>query len=244
MQQNLPKHIFVIPDGNRRWAKSRGLATGRGHLEGRERFHEISKVMFDLGIPFFTFWAMSENNLNKRGPAEIKNLISLLQESLRNRMADDLLKNQIRFRVLGRWRDYFFFKHLTSLIDMLENRTLFFDKYNLTILLGYDGKTELVEAIQKIIMNTYQLAGPDRNLKPDFETIRQAAWAGELPPVDLEIRTGEKDDGWFHNSSGAMMLHTTDSEIRSSKTFWPDFSEQELKKIIEEYARRERKLGR
>ena len=244
MQQNLPQHIAVIPDGNRRWAKSRSLVPWAGHNKGRERFHEISEAVFALGIPYFTFWAASEDNLSKRSAAEINYLISIMRQSLLSRMADDLLKNQVRFRVLGRWRDCSCFQYLTPPIDALEHKTRLFDKYSLTILLGYDGKHELVETIQKNLYLWFLKLTREPSQPLDFETIRKASWGGELPSVDLVIRTGEKDAGWFHNSSGFMMLHTADSEFYFSKTLWPDFSEQELRKILKEYGKRERKLGR
>lgn len=238
MQQNLPKHVTATPDGGRRWAKLRDLPTLMGHMEGRERFHEISKIAFDLGIPYFTFWAMSEDNLNKRETSEIDGLISLMQESLKSRMADDLLKNQIRFRVLGRWRSMSRYNCLAPLIDDLENKTRLFEKHNLTIMLGYDGTIELEEDIQKNLATWIQWEP-----RLSFEMIRRASWAGILPPVDLVIRTGETMENWFHNSSGFMMLHTANSEIRLSQTLWPDFSVEEFKKIVAEYGQREHKLG-
>ncbi|MBI2064009.1 MAG: di-trans,poly-cis-decaprenylcistransferase [Candidatus Yanofskybacteria bacterium] len=244
MEQKLPRHIAVIPDGNRRWAKHFGLTSFTGHLKGRERFHEISKFAFDLGIPYFTFWAMSEDNLSKRASAEINGLISLMQESLCGPMADDLLKNQIRLRVLGGWKNKSNFDCLAHIIDDLENKTRLFDKHNLTILLGYNGTTELVEAVQKNLYFWFLKLTGEPSQPLDFETIRQAAWTSELPPVDIVIRTGETQENWSHNSSGFMMLHATDSETRYSKTLWPNFSEQEFKKIVEEYGKRERKFGK
>ena len=87
MQNNLPRHVFIIPDGNRRWAMSRHLAPWEGHIQGRERFHEISDVAFECGIPYFTFWAASEDNLTKRDPLEIHFLTELLQKELEGDIA-------------------------------------------------------------------------------------------------------------------------------------------------------------
>lgn len=244
MEKKLPKHVVVIPDGNRRWAESRGLPKILGHSEGKKRFHEISEAAFELGIPYFTFWAMSEDNLNKRETSEIDYLIALMQETLKSRMADHLLKNQIKFRVLGRWRAISRYDCLAPLIDDLENRTRLFDKRHLTIWLGYDGRTELVETVQKNLYLWFLKLTREPSQLLDFETIRQAAWGGELPPVDLEIRTGEMQENWLHNSSGFMMLHTANSEIRLSQTLWPDFSVEEFKQIVAEYGQRERKFGR
>ena len=244
MQQKLPQHVAVIPDGNRRWARLRGLPDEDGHREGRSVFHKISKTAFNLGIPYFTFWAMSEDNHAKRNAIEISSLVSLLKGALESNWTQDLFENQIRFRVRGKWRELTTTKNLARLIDNLEKKTRAFQKHNLTIMLGYDGTTELVETVQKNLYLWFIKLTREPSQPLDFETIRRAAWGGELPRVDLVIRTGEKDDDWSHNSSGFMMLHTANSEIHSSKTLWPDFSEQEFKKILGEYGQRERKFGK
>ncbi|MBI2669562.1 MAG: di-trans,poly-cis-decaprenylcistransferase [Candidatus Yanofskybacteria bacterium] len=242
MQQNLPQHVAIIPDGNRRWARLRGLPDEDGHREGRATFHKISKIAFNLGISYFTFWAMSEDNHAKRSIAEISSLVSLLKEALESNWVKELFENQIRFRVLGNWRELAATKHLASLIDELQWQTRSFNKHNLTVALGYGGEHEVVETIRSNIEDWHYwhpLASSD------FERVRKAAfWTKDLPRVDLEIRTGETMERWLHNSSGFMMLHTTNSEVHISPTLWPDFSEQEFKKIIEEYGQRERKFGK
>lgn len=245
MISGIPNHVAIIPDGNRRWAKSHGLSDQKGHEEGRKRFYEISRVAFGLGISYFTFWAMSEDNYFKRRVDEIDFLISLLKSGLKSHMTKDLLQDKIQFRVLGNWRKLTATKSLAALIDNLEEQTRSFDKHRLTVLLGYDGKHELTEALKKIqaALINWQ---PQNLLQPselDFENLKKTLWTGELPPVDLVIRTGETKENWFHNSSGFMMMHATDSEVHISQTLWPDFTEKEFKKIVEEYGQRERKLG-
>lgn len=248
MQENLPRHIAVIPDGNRRWAKAKGLPMVNGYLEGRQCFRKISQVAFDMGVPYFTFWAMSEDNFQKRSTVMINFLISLLKEELHSRTMDKILRNQIRFRVLGNWRELIFDDAyvLTKLIDKFEDETKSFDKHHLTIMLGYSGITELATAVLKIIRNGWIPSSSHWNNKvtETAEKIGESLWTKELPPVDLEIRTGEKDEHWLHNSSGFMMWHTSNTEIRISQTLWPDFTEQEFNKIIEEYGQRERKFGK
>ncbi|MBI2063262.1 MAG: di-trans,poly-cis-decaprenylcistransferase [Candidatus Yanofskybacteria bacterium] len=245
MKSGIPNHIAIIPDGNRRWAKSKGRPSVMGHLEGKKRFHEISKIAFNLGIPYFTFWAMSEDNYRKRCATEIDYLVSLLKKGLNGRLTKDLFEKQIRFKVFGKWKELTATRVLADLIKNLEMRTANFDKHHLTLLLGYDGKQELVEAFQiQAKMRNWQPQNAWQPGELDFQKIKATLWTRELPPVDLVIRTGETKEHWFHNSSGFMMLHTTDSEIYISPTLWPDFSEEEFKKIIEEYGQRERKLGK
>ena len=247
MQQNLPRHVAIIPDGNRRWAKAKGLPVVNGYLEGRLRFREISQVVFDVGIPYFTFWSMSKDNFHKRSTTLVNFLLSLFKEELHSRTMDRILRNQIRFRVLGNWRDLMPNDTvLAKLIDEFEDKTKGFDRHHLTIMLGYSGTTELATGVLNMIRNEWKpsCSAWTNMVNETAEKIKESLWSRELPPVDLLIRTGEEVPGWMHNSSGFMMLHTTDSEIYSSPTLWPGFSEEEFRKIVTEYGQRERKLGK
>ena len=103
MKENLLRHVFVIPDGNRRWALAKGKMPWEGHSEGRKRFHDVSEAAFKAGIPYFTFWAASEDNLTKRDPLEIKFLIELLRSELEDSIAEKLHRDKVRLRVqIGR----------------------------------------------------------------------------------------------------------------------------------------------
>jgi undecaprenyl diphosphate synthase len=229
--QSIPKHIAIIPDGNRRWAKARGLEPWKGHEFGVENFENISDVAFKQGVQYLTFWAASEDNLTKRSKVEVKALLWLIEKFV---SSDAILKkfvdNQIRVRVLGRWEALLDNKHLTNRIKQIQQDTASFQDYNLTILLGYDGQSEMLAALQHLSVTKQAV---------DAATLRAALWTADLPPVDLVIRTG----GEPHWSAGFMMWHVANSQLYFSSKLWPDFGKNELLEALADYARRGRRMG-
>lgn len=236
--KNVPDHIAIIPDGNRRWARKNGIIPWQGVRKGAERFEETAEFLFSYGVSYVTFWAGSEDNLTKRSVSEVSFLVSLLRNWLKKVSASGtFVKNKIRFRVIGRW-DAVFKKdekttELKRLIVELEKRTSGFKKNNLTVLFGYDGRREMVEAIEKI-------SGMGKGKRLDYETVRNALWTGALPPVDLVIRTG----GEAHWSAGFMMWHTADSQLYFTEKLWPDFKKIDMEKVLEDFSKRERRFGK
>lgn len=229
--ENLPKHLVAIPDGNRRWAKKRGLVPWEGHREGIKKFWEVCEEAFSMGVPYFTFWAASADNLRKRSEVEVKFLVMILKEQIFDKnLFSRLERNQVKLRVVGHWNEILKDKELEDSIRELENKTAGFGEHNLTILFGYDGKNEMMEAIKKL--------GADMDL--DYEKVKTALWTGFLPPVDFLIRTG----GEPHWSAGFMMWLTADSQFYFTEKFWPEFGVEELHKALEDYSSRERRLGK
>lgn len=229
---SLPTHLAVIPDGNRRWARARNLPPWEGHSEGAKRFKEIVDAVFETGIPYFTFWAGSEENF-KRGPTEVKKLLSFAGAELKRELkSGDFKRQQIQVQFLGRWKE--FLKEdpkLCQLIEAVEKETKKFQSRHLTVLLAYDGRCEMIEAIKKL----------KRQKQPiNFKTIKNALWTGGLPEVDLVIRTG----GEPHWSVGFMMWLTANSQFHFTGKFWPDFDKSELQKALADYAARERRFGK
>lgn len=238
MTNNIPHHIFVIPDGNGRWATRKELPRLCGHSEGVKRFYEIADAAFRLDISYFTFWALSGDNFLKRELTEVGHIFSLLRETLEGEFAEKLVANEIRLRVIGRWRNIIPDVELIRMIEDLESRTRYFKDKNLTILLGYSGKDEMVLAVKNIACY---------NINPNtikFDELRDFSITRELPPVDLEIRTGEEKKGFAHRSDGALQFLTTDSVLYYTKTLWPDFIENEFLKAVGDYTAFERKFGK
>lgn len=234
MQENIiPQHIAIIPDGNRRWGKAHGIIPHQGIAEGAKRFHDMCDAGFEIGVKYLTFWAASEDNFTKRGPAEVAFMTSLLkEEGKKNVLLEKLIKNEAKIRWIGKWREILKDKGVEEVIDRWEESTKNFTKHQVTLLYGYDGRTEMLEAIKKM-----------KNIPTDqctYETVKNALWTGDLPMVDFVIRTG----GEPHWSAGFMMWLTTDSQFYFTDLLWPDFNKEELKKALEEYARRERRYGK
>lgn len=229
---NLPTHLAIIPDGNRRWARARRLPPWEGHREGAKRFREIVTAVFDAGIPYFTFWGGSEDNF-KRDPQEVRKLLSFASRELKRQLkTGNFTRRQVQVRFLGRWREFLQKEpELRRILKTIQDQTKGFKNRRLTILLAYDGRREMLEAFNKL----------RRSKKPaNFETLKKYLWTGGLPDVDLVIRTG----GEPHWSAGFMMWLTANSQFYFSKKFWPDFDKSQLQKALADYATRERRFGR
>jgi undecaprenyl diphosphate synthase len=234
--KNIPKHIAVIPDGNRRWARKRGFQPWIGHKAGVEALEKILDKALEMKIPHFTFWGGSFDNLTKRPKIETEFLFKLYTEHFR-RIARDrrIHQNQIKINVFGRWKEILPRKAQEAVEKAIETTKNYKD-YFLTFLLAYNGPDEMIACIQKIS----NLAQNKRVIITE-KLVRENLWTGNLPPVDLVIRTGcEKDP---HMSAGFMMWSTAYSQLYFTETFFPDFTPGEFEEIIEDYLKRERRLG-
>lgn len=236
---NLPNHIAIIPDGNRRWAVKKGLVRFLGHKSGADISEDILKAAFDLGANYVTMWGSSVNNILKRPKPEVKYLLDVFEKKfLQLAENKEIHKRKIKVNALGRWEELFpvkVKKAVQKAIDATKN----YKGKELTILLAYSGIDEMTEAIKQIVLRQAQDKQGTKT-KIDASLVKNYLWTKDLPLVDLVIRTG----GDPHWSSGFMMWHATNSQFYFTQTLWPDFNEKELKKAITEYAKRERRLGR
>lgn len=234
MLERTPNHIAIIMDGNRRWATKKGLPAYEGHREGAKRTDEIAETAKDQNIPYLTVWAASIDNLTKRTKIEVDFLSSLFERELEKMISSKTLeKNSARFRVIGKGAEILGNKKLSELIHRAEENTKHFDTYHFTILFGYDGKSDMIEAIEKMRKGNAT--------KPlSYETVKEHLSTSELPPVDLVIRTG----GEPHWSGGFLMWHTTDSQFYFTETLWPDFGREEFKEAITDFSGRGKRLGK
>ena len=230
--EKVPHHNAIIPDGNRRWARAKGLLPYEGHREGAKRVHEIAEIGFERGVKYMTVWGTSADNLKKRSKTEVSFLVKLFERELKEILnSETLRKNEIRMRVIGRGKEIVKSKVLSKLIEDAERDTAHFHKGNLTILFGYDGKEEMIEAFQK--------GSKLHTSKFNYESIKEFLWTKDLPSVDFVIRTG----GEPHWSSGFMMWHTTDSQFYFTEVFWPAFGKKEFENALQEFTKRSHRLG-
>jgi undecaprenyl diphosphate synthase len=232
---NLPNHIVLIPDGNRRWARKRGLPPFFGHRQGVKATEKILKVALELKIPCFTFWGMSLDNITKRSPQEVNFLFDIFERWFKKVAKSKYIhKNFVKINVLGRWEKLFPERVKKSIRQAIE-KTKNYRNHQLIFLLAYSGIDEMNEAIKKIS----ELKVKNKNLKIDEKLIKANLWTKDLPPVDLVIRTG----GEPHWSMGMMMWDVADSQLYFTETLLPDFSVEEFKKAIDRYSKTERRMG-
>jgi len=234
--KNIPKHVAIIPDGNRRWARKKGLRSSWvGHQAGVKAFEKILEKSQELKIPYITFWGGSWDNLTKRPKIEVSFLLKIYSEQFKRIVKDKRIhQNKVKVDVLGRWKEILpktTQEAIKKAIEMTKN----YNHYFLTFLLAYNGTDEMLDCIQRIT-KLYQ----EKKINKDL--IKENLWTKDLPPVDLVIRTGCEQDP--HMSAGFMMWDTIYSQLYFTETFFPEFSPKEFEKIIENYSGRERRLGR
>lgn len=234
--ENIPKHIALIPDGNRRWARKRGFHPWIGHRAGTKALEKILEKTRELEIPYFTFWGGSFDNLTKRPKIEIKFLVKLYTEYFKKVAKDKKIhQNEVKINVFGRWREIFS-EEAKKAVEKAVKATENYGKYFLTLLLAYNGADEIKACIQNIL-------DIDQNkiVKVSDNLIKENLWTKDLPPVDILIRTGCENDP--HMSAGFMMWDTAYSQFHFTETLFPAFSPQEFEKIIKDFGKRERRMG-
>lgn len=233
---NLPRHIAIIIDGNRRWARKKGIPDWKGHARGAERVEEISKAAISLGVEHITLWGGSYNNLTKRSKSEIKFLDIKMYRPWAIKGAKDpfIKEKRVRVRFLGEWPKLLS-KETCKAIEDFQKSTSKHSKHHLTYLVGYNGDREILSAIKDIAK-----AKP-KNVTE--KTVKSHLWTKELPPVDLVIRTGE-DAQTAHLSTGFMMWDIKDAILHFSPKLWPDFTKNDLVKAFSAFSKKERRYGK
>jgi undecaprenyl diphosphate synthase len=226
---NVPQHVGIIMDGNRRWAKENGLNPSDGHLHGAETLKKIVLSAQKLGIKFLTVFAFSTENW-KRSPKEIESLMKLaikffLEEESWAR------DNKVKVKILGEKEK--FSLALQKLMAQMEEKTKSNKGIFLNLALSYGGRDEIVRAAQAILK---QKIGPKQL---NQETISSNLWTTDLPDPDLIIRTGGEK-----RLSGFLLWQSAYAEILFVSKYWPEFNEDDLRMALDEYSQRQRRFGR
>jgi undecaprenyl diphosphate synthase len=237
-KNNLPQHVVVILDGNRRWAKKRGLNPWLGHRAGAKSLQEILAAVRDINLPCFSVWAMSLDNFTKRTHPEVKFLLELFRVYfLKLIKQKDLYQHQVQVNIFGAWQELFP-QRVKKPMEQVIEATKKHDKRFLNFFIAYDGKDEMLRAVKKIVSK----AKKDKDLKITPELIKANLWTKNMPPVDLIIRTASEKDP--HLSAGFMMWDGADAQLHFTKTLWPDFSPKEFLQILSDFNTKERRFGK
>lgn len=221
----IPNHLGIILDGNRRWAKERGLPVFEGHRRGLETVKKVINYCKEKGIQILTLFVFSTENW-KRGKEEVGWLMKLARRNI-NSYLKNLHKNKIRVKVIGQREKLS--KVLQKEIAKIEKITKDNTEMTVNFALSYGGRAEIVAAVKKIIKNRIPLRKVSEN------TIKENLWTSD---VDLIIRTGREQ-----RISNFLIWQAAYSELYFYPKYWPDFSEQDLDKAIAEYSRRQRRFG-
>src|SRR6516225_4864422 len=226
--EQLPAHVAIIMDGNGRWAAQRHLPRVEGHRAGIEAVRDIVETSARLGIQVLTLYAFSVENW-KRPAAEVSTLMMLLKRYLRSELST-LLKNDIRFKVVGRMEDLA--PDIQAELRDAEGKTSKNAGMKFNIALNYGGRAEIVEAAKRIIT-----AGVAADALDETRFAAYLYTAGQ-PDPDLLIRTsGEM------RVSNFLLWQIAYSEIWVTETLWPDFRRRHLLEAIVAYQKRDRRYG-
>ncbi len=227
-KQNIPQHIGIILDGNRRWARKRNLPTFQGHKKGFDNLKNIATYAFDVGVKTLTVYAFSTENWN-RSKEEVDYLMKLFK-SLVNKEAEYLAKKGIKMNILGKVED--FDGELQKGIKNAIKITADGKKGTLNICMNYGGREEITHAFQKIIAAKIDPKDVNKDL-----ISRYLYTAGQTDP-DLIIRTSGEQ-----RLSGFLTWQSIYSEFYFPKKDWPEFEEKDLDEAIEIYSNRKRRFG-
>ncbi len=234
-KEEIPQHVAVIMDGNRRFAKSLGLNPKAGHIFGKDKIEEVLDWCFELDIKNLTIYAFSTENF-ERERGEVKTLMDMCKKELDGAAKNSRIhKNKVRVRVIG---------HLESLspeilesANYLMEKTKKYENYSFNIALAYGGREEILQAIQKI-------AGDVKDGKLGIEDIQEPIvskylYTNGIPDPDIVLRTSGEE-----RISNFLLWQLAYSELYFSDVYWPAFQRRDFLKAIRTCQLRQRRYGK
>ncbi len=224
--EKLPIHVAIIPDGNRRWARRRGLPAWAGHYKGYLVMKHVLNILWSLGVRYVTVYALSRENCLRRPREELEKLFQLLHRAYRELERDPrVASGEVSVKTVG---DFSLVpKELAEAAARLGERK---GEKRLNICLCYSGRWEILKGVKEAL-----------TIKPseiDESSFRRLLPLGDTPDPDLIIRTGGE-----LRLSNFLVWHAAYSELYFTKRLWPDFDDYELAKALYSYSRRERRFG-
>ena len=224
-----PRHVAIIMDGNRRWARGRGLTELEGHAAGVEAIRALLRHAVRRGVPVLTLYAFSRENW-ARSDAEVGGLFDLLESAIRSE-TDELRREGVQVRLLGRLDELpdATRRSLQGALDATADG----DRLVLNVAFNYAGRTELVDAFRTLVGRGLSAA------EIDEAAVSSALYTAGLPDPDLVIRTGGEE-----RLSNFLIWQSAYAEFYVSPLLWPDFDAEAFDAALLEFARRTRRFGR
>lgn len=231
--RNIPKHIAIILDGNRRWAKNRNIPTLQGHTAGAKNLERIATYCEKIGVKYLTVYAFSTENWN-REKEEVDYLMKLIAKYIKD--FDRKFKDATaRIRLAGEISRLP--EDLQEKVKAIEEKTKNNTGITINLCINYGGREEIVNAT-KIIAEKVK-RGELESSEITEEMIGKLLRTGDAPDPDLFIRPGGEI-----RLSGFLLWQSSYSELYFANPLWPDFNEEELEKAIDEFNRRKRRFGK
>ncbi|MCH2268298.1 polyprenyl diphosphate synthase [Candidatus Thalassarchaeum betae] len=231
----LPQHISIIMDGNRRFAWNSNIERDLGHRRGKEKLREVMDWILDLEIPYLTVYALSTENINERSPGELDSLYDLYVAGL-NEIADDPQIHERGVRVQAMGRLEMLPERVRAAISNAQSRTESYTDFLFTVCLAYGGREEIVDAVREVAAAHAKGDLPLESI--DTMQISSRMYTSDLPDPDLVIRTSGEE-----RISNFLLWQIAYSELHFTDVFWPSFSKVDLYEAIESYQSRRRRYG-
>jgi tritrans,polycis-undecaprenyl-diphosphate synthase [geranylgeranyl-diphosphate specific] len=231
----VPKHVAIIMDGNRRFAKSFGLSTKAGHFFGRDRIEEVLDWCFEIGIDILTVYAFSKENF-KRSEDEVSTLMNLCKEELDKASGDSRIhKNKVKVKVIGDLE--YLPEEIQQSAKHIVESTKEYDNHQFNIAMAYGGREEILEAIQNIAADVKQGKLDIENISES--TVSSYLYTNGIPDPDLILRTSGEE-----RISNFLLWQLAYSELYFSDVYWPAFQKRDFLKAIKTYQNRIRRYGK
>ncbi len=235
MSQPRPRHVAIIMDGNRRFARDIGLTEGTGHEMGRNKLEEVLEWCLDLDIKILTVYAFSTDNLNRQS-MEIAELMDLFARNFRALGDDERVhRNKLRVRILGQVE--ILPREVQEAIRYAEERTADYDSYFFNVAVAYGGREEIVQAVKSIasdvkrgILNVDDI---------DQETVSGHLFTSEIPDPDLILRTSGEE-----RISNFLLWQLAYAELYFADVYWPGFRKTDFLRALRSYQLRKRRWGK
>lgn len=229
--QDMPQgrlHVAIIMDGNGRWARQRGLPRLAGHRAGMENIRRVLRACADYGIPVLTIYAFSTENWG-RPRDEVRGLLRLLERGI-DREAAELHRNGVRIRHVGRLDGLpvRLQERIAHAVELTSGNT----RLTLNVALNYGGRAEIVQAVRRIVAESYAPEQVDEAL------LARYLYTAGLPDPDLIIRTGDE-----MRLSNFLIWQAAYAEYYATPAFWPDFDREELRRALIAFTARDRRFG-
>lgn len=228
--KDIPKHIAIIMDGNRRWARMHNLPDIKGHEKGAETLEKVVEAAEKLGVETITVYALSTENIKERAKREVLGLFNLMRKGYSAKLKK-MMEEGVRVSIIGETQGLP--DTLKKIIEEIRKTYIKNESIKLNIALNYGGKKELVEAIKDIVKEGVDVK------KINDEMIAKHLYTNGQHDPDLVIRTGGRV-----RLSNFLLWQTAYSELYFTKVLWPDFSQDDLKRAITWYQTQKRNFGK
>ncbi len=235
----MPRHIGIIMDGNRRFAKAAGMDLKAGHDYGAGKAREVLDWCLELGIKHITLWGFSTDNRG-RAPDEVSHLHGLFAEQARSLLNDERLHaNRVRVRIIGDIGD--FPEEAKEALRKMEEATKDYDGMSVNVALGYGGREEIVDAVRRMLVEEGAAGATPQDLaeRLSVDEITQRLYTAGLPDPDFVIRTSGEV-----RLSGFLLWQTAYSEFYFCDANWPEFRKVDFLRAVRSFQARERRFGR